>query len=248
MRLEHLDRRVLGAARIVDATTGRPVAGPVTVESAARLLRNRSGHIIIVNAPGLAEHAASFSAPPSTPPLGSEAIELTLRDPSRRYLARRRTIQLPRDPDPAHADQANSLFRVIDVPLYPAPAAPPAAGWALIRATVTRTGSSEGLPGALIRVTRTSDGEHLASGLSDDRGEALVAVAGIPITTWDAGTESVLVSETDVTLQTIVDPAVSGLPDPDDLEARRGSLPSSTTAAQLASGRTLVIALSVSVP
>jgi hypothetical protein len=84
--------------------------------------------------------------------------------------------------------------------------------------------------------------------VSDARGEALVAVPGIPVTIWGAGAGPVLVSEVDVTLETVFDPDAPAMPDPDDLEIRHAALPTGALAVRLAAGRELVAGLSVAVP
>src|SRR5207237_1781644 len=94
--------------------------------------------------------------------------------------------------------------------------------------------------GALILVVKTAGGVPLARGMTDARGEALVAVQGIPITTFaehDSG--SVLETEIAVFLELIFDPAAPVPPDPDDLENRRGDLTLRTAPATLAAGRML---------
>ena len=102
------------------------------------------------------------------------------------------------------------------------------------------------LAGALIRVVRSSDSVRLALGLSDRRGEALVAVPGIPTTTFDAGDGPVLATEVDISLETFFDPSqVGSTPDPDALEANRAGLRSSSTPARLAAGRVLATRLEV---
>jgi hypothetical protein len=139
----------------------------------------------------------------------------------------------------------DSLFIPVDVQIFQGPAAPTAAGWAIVRASVTQATTANGLAGALLRVVRTSDGVRLGLGLTDARGEALVAVPGIPVTTWDSGSGPVLASEVDATIEAVVDPAATGIPDPDDLEARHTSLRSTSSAVKLASGRELVVSLAV---
>ena len=253
MRLEHIDRRVLGAARFVDAPTGLPVRHPLAVQAeGVRLVRNLSGYFVIAPAPGLPAQMDALVPRPAasgaaTDP-GTLPVELTVRDPRGRYLARRHTVQLQLDPDPQGVAEEGALLRPVDVPLFLAPAAQTSPGWAVIRASLTEQGTERPLAGALIRVVRTSDSAHLASGLSDARGEALVAVPGIPVTTWEEGAGPVLASEVEVTLETVFDPAAGGIPDPTDLEARRASLPFSSVTVRLASGRVLVTGLSVDLP
>ena len=262
MRLELADRRVLGAVRFLDAATRLPVGTPLAVAAdGLRLVRNRQGLYVLVEAPGLESHAASFPAAPPHPAVGGLRVELTVHDPGGRYLPRSLALDLPRDPDPAHGDQETSLFRSVDVPLYPAPAASVAPGWAVIRATVVRAGSRAPLAGALLRVVRTSDNAVLARAVSDWRepvqGEALVAVPGIPITTWGDGEpeEPVLVNEVPVTLEAYFDPLFDPAagpagkpPDPDRMELLRLGLPSAKADLKLASGRSETKTLTVAVP
>lgn len=259
MRLEAVERRVLGAVRFLDATTLLPVRSPLAVGGdGLRLLRNRQGLYVLVEAPGLAEHTVSFPAPPPNPGVGGLRAELSVSDPGGRYLPRGLTLRLPRDPDPEHAEQEGSLFRPVDVLLYPAPAASVAPGWAVIRATVVRAGTGAPLAGALLRVARKSDGLVLARALSDWRepvqGEALVAVPGVPITTWGDGKPNapVLVNEVPVSLAAFFDPAfdpaAGRAPDPDRLELLRAGLPSAQVDLSLASGRTEKQTLTVAVP
>lgn len=228
--LELVQDVVMGAIRFLDGTTLLKIQGPLRVEAPNGVVRpNRSGLYVI------------WSAPPGP-------LVATVNDPSTTYLARRFTVQLPRDTDPGHADQGTSIFRPVDVLLLPSPTAPTFPGWAVVRASVKNSGTKAALAGALVRVSRASDSKLLASGMSDDRGEALVAVPGVPVTTFDAGGGAVTATEIDVQIQTVFDPAVSGLPDPDDLEARKNTLPSSTVSKKLASGRTLITELAVTVP
>lgn len=241
MRLELVERRVLAALRFLDATIGLPVQAPLTVSGAGlRFVRNRSGLYVLTEAPETA------------------AVEVTVSDPGGRYLPRGLVLSLPRDPDPAHAGEESSLFRPVDVFLYPAPAASVAPGWAVIRATVVRAGTGEPLPGVLLRVVRKSDGLELARTLSDwrerVRGEALVAVAGLPITTWGAGKpqDPVLVGKVTVTLEAFFDPdfdpAAGRAPDPDRVDSLSPGPPSASMELDLSSGGTKVETLTVAVP
>jgi hypothetical protein len=259
--LEAVERRVLGAVRFVDVTTGLPVADPVAVAAPGTTLwRNRRGDYVIARAPGLAAHERAFAAAPDAPALGSVAVVLTVRDPRGRYLPRRRTIALPRDPDPDHADQPGSLFRPEPVALFPAPGAPTAPAWATVRVRVTRAGSERGVRGALLlaRFARRDGTPEVARGMTDARGEGLVAVPGIPVTTFGGGTGPVLGTEIEATLEVFVDPAVDApgdpgpapapAPDPDDLEARRADLATASAPVGLASGRAVTVALAVALP
>ena len=184
---------MLGALRCVDATTLMPIDEPLAVSApGARLLRNQSGLYVIDGWTRLSTHEGAFDAPPAAPAVGSESLVLDVRDPTGRYLARRVAIALPRDPTPANVEQAGSLFRAVDVPMFPAASAPTSANWVELRATVRETGSGDGLGGALLRVVTAAG--VLARGLTDWRGEAFVPVAGVPITTWSTEPGAVVVT------------------------------------------------------
>jgi hypothetical protein len=239
--LEHLDRRVLGAIRFLDANTRLPVSNRLAVEAAGvRLMRNRRSYYVIFSAPGLESHTTRFERPPNDLVPGSVSLQLSVTDIDGQYLPRRGTIELPLDPDPANADKEFSLFRPVDIDLYPSAIASPSPGAAVIRATVKKTGTQMLLAGALIRVLRAGEPEPIARGLTNAYGEALVNVPGIPVTTWGEDEGDVVVMEVDVTLRTIFDKDAKAPPDPDDLQARRAQLPSSSTPAKLAAGRVLV--------
>jgi hypothetical protein len=245
---ELLDRRVLGAVRFQDAATNTRIVEGLVVESPqADLRKNRSGLWVLWNVAGLEAHTLAFDSPPAAPPLSSVSVELTVSDASGRYVARKAAIRLPRDPDITHADQAGSLFQPIDITLYPAPNAPVSAGWAVIRAHVRNNATNAPLRGAVLRVVRVSDGQIVARGMSDERGEALVVVPGIPITTFNVGNGPPLAAEIDVNVEAIFDPGAGVVPDPDQVEAESG-LPSVSAPHKLAAGRELSTEFAVAIP
>lgn len=186
MMLERIEQRVLGALRLTDRVTGVPLTRPMRLSADnAALVRNASGCYVVTAARGLELHTAAFLQPPATPALGSIACTFTIHDPQQRYLPRIITLRLPRDPDPAHAENADSLFRPLDVAMYPAATAPIFQNWSTIRAAVTQGPDPRTAPplrGALLLVIDEADGTRLASGISDERGEALVIVPGVPVT------------------------------------------------------------------
>jgi hypothetical protein len=182
---ERIDRRVLGAVRAVDAVTGRPIARPLLVAAnGARFLRNREGLYVITDAPGLSDHLRRFEAPPATPSPGAAAIErLRIEDPLGQYLARLARVPLPRAPQPA-APGEPALFEPEDVVMLLAPAASPRLDWGGWRARVRRAPPpDEPLRGVLLVLAWTTPGgvAMRARGLSDERGEALVPVPGLPV-------------------------------------------------------------------
>jgi hypothetical protein len=248
MSADLLDQRILGALRFVHGVTGTPLAREFSLTApGVRWLRNRSGHYVMADVPGLETHTASFDAPPVLPPLGSLTLDIDIADPSGEFLPRTAQVRLPRDPDPARADTPDSLFRAHDIALYPAPVAHADHDWARLRAAVRAPG---GTPAAfaLLRVVRVSDASLLARAMSDARGEALIAVAGIPVTAWDEADGPVLGTDIEVRIEAFHDPDVTDSPDPDDLEARRADLASASVVLRIAAGRTqsLVIQLAPS--
>jgi hypothetical protein len=281
MRLEHITRRVLGAVRPVDVNSGLRLTGSFTVEAeGVRFVRNRRGEYVIFNGPGFDHYVRAFEEVPDTPAVGSVGIDILLTDPTGRYLPRRHSLLLPRDPNPDNAGQPASLFRPAPVALFPSPTAPIMPGWAVLRATVTDDPPGDArptpLPGALILITRVSDAQLVARGISSwlgrTRGEAMVVVPGIPITTWgdgngngdgpgrgrgrgrDGGDDDgedtpVLVNEIQLNAEVIYDsdfnPAEGDIPDPDDLEARRDELPRAQFEFPLASGQVLAMTFRV---
>lgn len=268
--LERVEWRVLAALRPVDGVTGMPLrAGAATVRveaDGARIVRNRSGLFVIHEWPTLAAHATSFAEPPDEPEPGSELLELVVRDLSGRYLPRRLNLALPRDADP-EVEAALSLFVPVDVPLYPSPGGDLGTNWCALRVSVSRNvGGNPGgdaLGGALLRVV--SAGSVLARGLTDWRGEGLVPVAGVPVTTWSEDEDAVVVSAIAATVEVVFDPArgtrtpqadvaagrgpaVPPLVDPQDLEQRRATLPAAQRNVSLAARGALHLNLGLDLP
>lgn len=206
--LERQESRVLGALRCVDASTGAPIDRALDVRSLdaapARLLRNRSGLYVIRDWAALAAHAESFLLPPALPAIGSLRLRLAVSDPSGAYLPRIVSLPLPRDPAAGPLLGPDSLFLPKTVPLYPAPGAATGANWSLLRLSLRAQDSGDALGGALLRVRR--NGVVLARGLSDWRGEALVAVVGVPVTTFSEDENAVEVSAIEISLDVGFDP------------------------------------------
>lgn len=263
--VERVERRVLGALRCVDATTGAALDRPLRVQGpdGVRIQRNRSGLLVIHKWPQLALHATTFSSAPQDVPVGSLALMLTVSDPLGHYLPRLVRVDLPRDADPANAGQPDSLFRPLNVPMYPSATGPVSANWACIGVNVVEEGSGDALGGVLLRVV--ADGRLLALGLSDWRGEAWVPVAGVPVTTWSTQPGEVIVTQIQAELQAVADPqSVTRTPqvavqhgrvpgalplvDPAGIEAARAGLPQASTLIHLAAGRPLHLSLGIDLP
>ena len=238
MTAELLENRVLGALRFVDAVTSLPIDADLEVTApGVRWIRNRRSCWVIAEAQGFDAYESSFGAAPTTPAVGARSVSLQVSDPSGHYLSRAGIVAVPRDADPAHAGQPQSLFTVIDLPLFPAPAAPIQRGWAVVYASVAGSAPGTILPGALVRVLRDSDGVRIGAGMSDARGEVLIAVEGIPSTSLGEGDGPVVATEIAARLQVVWDGAAGPIPDPDALEARSVALLVREATTRLASGR-----------
>ena len=230
---EVIESRVLGALRLIENPTQAVVKRPLNVSAAnSAFIRNRSYHYVISHTAGLTHHTEAFAEPPELPPVEDIDIDINVHDPMHRYLPRITTVSLPRDPDPEHAGQPNSLFRAIPVQMYAAPTFPMHPNWSGIRASLSIAGNpDEPVRGALLRVIRSGDDDVvLARGYSDPRGEALVIIPGIPITNFSSSDEEdvdasgpVTISETAVRVEVIVDAALPWPVNPDVLEANRAT-------------------------
>lgn len=259
--LERVEWRVLAALRPIDAVTGATIVAPLRVTAAgARIVRNRGGLYVIHEWPALATHAAAFDAPPALPAPGSLALTVSVADAAGQYLPRLARIALPRDPAAAGE---NSLFSALAIALHPAPTARLGINWCALRVSLAHRASGDALGGALLRVV--AGDAVLARGLSDWRGEALVPVAGIPVTTWSEDEDAVVVSHVAATLEAIFDPDAgtrtplaevrSGRPpprlpqvDPDDIESRRALLPRAQQEISLAARGALNLNLGLDLP
>jgi hypothetical protein len=235
---EAVERRFLGALRFLDGTTGGTIQRSLDIRAKGlRFIVNRSYLHVIVSAEGLEEHADSFAMPPDLPLIGTKAFDVFVSDPSQKYLPRIKRIELPRNPD---RKSSNSLFEPIQVPMFSAACADLSPNWSVLRLSVFELGPDEPdrpLPGALVRIVRSDDGRLLAKGLTDHRGESLVAVPAIPLhsfvtdtdkpddgdepdhTDWLA-TGDVVEQQTSVRLEVVVDGSRPWPVDPEALEEK----------------------------
>lgn len=213
---ERIDNRILGAIRWLDAVTQAPIALPLVARSeTVRFTRNLSGLTVLTHADGLENTTSTFDL--NTLPAGqvvaprSLAFEGHVEDPTGSYLPARFTLDLPLDPSPAllppdNRRPPNSLFTPIDVALLPSPSARLAPGCAQVRVLILN-GAGNPIPNALARVVATTGGAMLGVGLSDHRGEALVAIPGLKHFAPGATAATVVSVETDARLEIIHPPA-----------------------------------------
>jgi hypothetical protein len=175
-----LDRRALALVRLVDAW-GRPVEGPVVIEGpGVRALAKSEGRFAILTAAGLEAHAAQFSAPPAAPAIASVEVALDLTPADRTVAPRRFGLKLPRDPAPAHAAEAASLFQPAEIELLPSPRAALTGSACALRVTVRRKDDQRLVENALVRA-RSDNGLFAARALTDARGEACLIFPTLPL-------------------------------------------------------------------
>ncbi len=255
---ETVDRRILGAFICVDAITGSSVAPaiPVTVPLLWTVKPNRSGIYVIFDGPGFDLLTGQFLPSGSWP--APVTFEVTLQDPSLRYLPRRANVQAPLSipaipPVPA---SPTGVFAPQHVAVYPSPAAAIGPNWAVIHASVFKSGTTppQGLPWAVLQVVRTSDNTVVATGQTDANGEALLAVIGLTVQANTSGSGPVTVSTVAATATAYFDPTILSqpagwIPNPDDTltDLANPALLSSSQAVQLGSGQEMSMSFSLTV-
>lgn len=243
-------RRVWGALRFVDAMSAHTIEAALRVDlPGARLQRNRSGFFVVTalddaaNLEARRDYENAFNPIPAVPAL---PLQGTVSDPAGRYLPRRFTFALPRSPLAAQPNSIAPLFEAAAITLDLSPASALLSTWAALRLSVRRGGAP--VAQAAIRVHRPGSETVLGRGMTDARGEALVAVVGVAQVTPGA---QELVVETEIAVEVVVsaDTALGpgALVDPDTLAARPlgAGLSRLTVARNLASGRIEVMELTL---
>jgi len=203
-RLDLVDRRVLGAFRLVDAVTGLPLGTPAVVDvleatidgnpidaplhpAAVQVRQNRRGVFVVFGAPFFAAYTAAFAEPQNPAETATQPLRLRfgITNAGRDYLPQAFTFDLPRD---LAADAPDSVLAAASVELLRTPNAAVQAGWAVLRVRVTRAGVNplSPLPGVLVRVfrsPRTAGDRPIGLGMTEWRqpvaGEALVAISDL---------------------------------------------------------------------
>jgi len=265
--IESVDRRVLGAFRCIDAITGNSVVDPLRVSNTQLLIRpNRSGIYVIFDGRQFESLTTQFI--PDTPWPNPQPFEVTIKDPSLRYLSRRAQVQTPEEliatgiatidspPVIGSPPQAQSPFDPQRIILYPSPSAGVAPNWAVIRASVVQAGTNppKGLPWAVLRVSLPTGNNVLATGMADARGEALLAIPGLGVQPSQSSHGSVTESTVDVRVDAWFDPTVltqppGWIPNPDEILNRLfdPELKNSAQSAQIGAGQTLSLSFAISV-
>jgi hypothetical protein len=257
-----LDRRGLALLAFIDSW-GRPVDGPVQVlGDGVQVVAKGGGRYALTAAKGFEAYAASFE---SAPAHATKAVQLDCTPANRAYLPRRFKLQLPRDADPAHMNQAGSLFQPAQIEFLPAAPAQSTGSAVLLRVSVKRSGDGRAVEHALVRA-QTDNGLFAARALTDARGEATLLFPVLPLSFAGAGATV----DGDIAARVIVDadPAVAllhtpaeipaafrdaamrtlGHPDPDALAAALPANFPSGTALRIAAGRQFSLALTWTAP
>lgn len=263
---EPVDRRVLGAIRCVDAITGDPIPSAMSVTSPQLDLRaNRKAIYVIFNAPGLSPRTWQFD--PVLPWPGPSQFEISIQDPSRRYLSRRAMIKAPQplpppidpskpfDPATVLSDPA-VVFNPQQVTMFPSPAAPVSLNWAVLHISVVKSGTTppQGLPWTVVQVARSDNKNVLATTVGDPRGEAILAIPGLGPEVSGSDTGAVTQASVAVTVTAWFNPTVSSqlagwIPNPDDMinNLTDASFKTGNLTDSLAPGQTVNRTLAISV-
>jgi hypothetical protein len=279
--IENVDRRVLAGFRCVDAITSGSILGPLTVTAAPLVIRrNHSGVFAVMDAPGFTALTTQFLPASGSWPAPSN-FEITIQDPTLRYLARRAAIAapqpLPTVPPPAATSPTTTPAPTTTVQgsppttappaglpplppvttpqtvvLYPTPAAPVAPNWAVLRVSVLSNATPPApLPWAVIQVSGA--GSPVPVGLTNENGEALLAVLGLGLSLSSNSTGAVTEATTSATVTALFDPSSLNrpkdwIPNPDDILLNQSSSQWKTASqpVQLGPGQTVFVTLTIS--
>lgn len=185
--LETVDRRIFGAVELIDDLSGDRVSAPLQVSAPGLgLLRNRLGLWVIREVPGQDGYTRAFDDPPARPPRSDFRFEV--QDAGERFLPRAVTLPLPRwlpTPQDAEGDpvaEADDARRPVALRLYPGAAAVLRPGWTVLRLRLHLPAEPAiGLANVLVEATPPAAlALPLRRTLTDRRGEALIAIPGVP--------------------------------------------------------------------
>jgi hypothetical protein len=181
-----LDRRALALLALIDPL-GRPLVAPARLTGdGVRTAAKPGGQWALLAAAGLESHIGAFAAAPATPARGTIKCAIDIRPYGSALAPRRAVVALPRDPDQAHKDQADSLFAALPIALLPTPSCPIPSTAAAVRVTVRKHGDGRRVANALVRVA-SDNGQYSARSITDAAGEALVIVPSFPLAFTGSG-------------------------------------------------------------
>lgn len=180
-----LDRRALAWIRLVDVA-GRPVLQRVLVHGdGIASVRKPDGSIAIIAASGFENYCSSFLVP-SSPAPGSKHFPIDIDPVGSEFSPRRFDLPLPRDPDPAKANDPSSLFQAIEIEMLSGRGARLTGSACALRVTIRRKSDSMLVQNALVRA-QTEDQQFRARALTDAKGEATLVFPSLPLSIAGAG-------------------------------------------------------------
>lgn len=181
-----LDRRALALIALVDPF-GRPLVGPAQLTgNGLRTAAKPGGRWAVLGCEGLEAHVGAFEAAPASPAQGSVDCVIDIRPADGALAPRSAVVPLPRDPDPDHKDEDDSLFAPVTITLLPSPRCPIPATSAAVRVTVRKRNDGRRVANALVRVA-SDNGQFAAQSVTDAAGEALVIVSDFPMSFTGGG-------------------------------------------------------------
>jgi hypothetical protein len=223
-----------------------PASYQITIQDPALRYLPRRAQIVAPQPLPIAVPQASPVPPsPTTTPSGTTTAAPATTAPSS-------TTPPPATTAQASTAQTSSGMVPQDVFLYPTPAAPVSPNWALIRVSVFSTANPPApLPWAVIQVSGV--GNPPPTGVTNQGGEALIAIPGIGLKLSSSTTGSVTETTTPATITAWFDPSVLTRPagwvaNPDDILTNLSSAQwkSASQSVQLGPGQTVYANLRIS--
>jgi hypothetical protein len=204
--VERVEQRVLGAVRFMDAASRTPIARRMQLDAADLHFTQGARHLaIIARAKGFDAYVERFEPP--LPAIAATSFVATVHDPVGQYLPRRFSIVLPRTPATAAPLAATSVFRPLEVALLPAATAPIATSWAEARITVRDVAGNALRPNVLVRALGPAalpvPERQFGVGMTDARGEALVAMPSVPLFRTSNGGGAVMTAEIPIRIELV---------------------------------------------
>lgn len=182
-----LDRRMVAAIQLV-GPLGEAVDEPVALEcSAGQWFGKGGGLFVLQHWADDPELSAKWDSQQSAFAVGGKRLEFTLRPAGRRYMARKASLRLPRDPDPANRAAANSLFQPAQVALPAATAFALGGNAAGVIVGLSRDGDDVPIENAVVRLRDSASGTIRAVGITNAHGEALLVMAGLALAAAGSG-------------------------------------------------------------